>query len=195
MNMIDFENDEKNEYQLYKKERINDTTMKTDSKGSITYEGEYVSLMYQRRLPHPRETIWKEITDPKQLSGWMNTTAIINGRSGGTIDFVNTVSGFHTSGNILVWEPNTVFEHEWHIAPNPNLPQGESHSIIRWEMEQDGNSNTFLTLTHSYLSRSISLRFAPGWHAYLDRLEADLDNKELPNWMHRFAEIKELYSS
>jgi hypothetical protein len=125
----------------------------------------------------------------------MNTKAIINGRSGGTINFVNTVSGFHTLGDILVWQPNKLFEHEWHIAPNPSLPQGESHSIIRWALEQDGDSNTLLTLNHSYLSRLISLRFAPGWHAYLDRLEADLDNKELPNWIHSFAEIKELYSS
>ena len=90
MIMKDFDNDEKNEYQLYKKEKVNDTTMKTDSKGSIAYEGEYVSITYQRRLPHARETIWKEITDPKQLSGWMNTKAIINGRSGGTINFVNS---------------------------------------------------------------------------------------------------------
>jgi len=193
--MKDFENDEKNEYQLYKKERVNDTTMKTDSKGRITYEGEHASLTYQRRLPHPRETIWKEITDPKQLSEWMNTKAIIHGKRGGTIDFVNTVSGFHTSGDILVWEPNQVFEHEWHIAPNPGLPQGEPNSIIRWELEQDGDSDTLLTLTHNRLGKSISLRFAPGWHAYLDRLEANLDDKELPDWMHKFGEVKELYSS
>jgi hypothetical protein len=55
--MKDFDNDEKNEYQLYKKERVNDTTMNTDSKGSITYEGECVLITYQRILPHARETI------------------------------------------------------------------------------------------------------------------------------------------
>lgn len=191
--MKNFENDKKNEYQLSVKEKVNDTTMKTSSIGSITYEGDYAFLTYRRRLPHPKETIWKEITDPKQLYKWMNTEAIINGKSGGVIDFVNTVSGFHTSGTILVWEPNKVLEHEWHIAPNPSLPQGEHHSIIRWELKQDGDS-TLLTLTHNYLSKSISLRFAPGWHAYLDRLEAELDNKDLPDWMHRFGAIKELYS-
>lgn len=193
--MKNFENDKINEYQLSNREQVNDTTIKTNARGRITYEGEYALLTYQRRLPHPKETIWKEITDPAQLFGWMNTNAIINGKNGGTVDFVNIVSGFHTSGNILIWEPNKTFEHEWHIAPNPSLPQGESHSIIRWDLEQDGDSDTLLTLTHRYLSKSISLRFAPGWHAYLDRLEADLDNKELPDWMHRFAEVKEFYSS
>ncbi len=191
--MKNFENDKKNEYQLSVKEKANDTTMKTSSRGSITYEGEYAFLTYRRRLPHSRETIWKEITDPKQLSKWMKTEAIINGKSGGVIDFVNTVSGFHTSGTILVWEPNKALEHEWHIAPNPSLPQGEHHSIIRWELKQDGDS-TLLTLTHNYLSKSISLRFAPVWHAYLDRLEAELDHKDLPDWMHRFGAVKDLYS-
>ena len=192
--MNKFENDEKIELQFSAQKKVNDTTMRINSSGRILYEGEYASLTYQRRLPHPRETIWKEITDPKRLSEWMNTKAIVNGENGGTIDFVNTVSGFHTSGDILVWQPNKVFEHEWHIVPNPSLPQGEPHSIIRWELERDGES-TLLTLTHNYLSKSISLRFAPGWHAYLDRLEAKLDNKELPDWIHRFGEVKDLYSS
>ena len=125
----------------------------------------------------------------------MNTKAVIKGRNGGTIDFVNTVSGFHTSGDILAWEPNKVFEHEWHIAPNSSLPHGESESVIRWDLEQDGDSDTLLTLTHSHLSKSISSRFVLVWHAYLDRLEANLDNEELPDWMHRFGQVKELYSS
>jgi hypothetical protein len=51
----------------------------------------------------------------------MNTKAVIDRRNSGTIDFVNTVSGFHTTGRILVWDPLRVFEHEWHIAPNPSL--------------------------------------------------------------------------
>lgn len=192
--MNNFENGEKFEQQLSSREKINNTAMNKRLSGRITYEDEYATLMYQRRLSVLKEAIWKKITDPTQLSGWMNTKAIINGRNGGTIDFVNTITGFHTSGDILVWEPNKVFEHEWHIAPNPSLPQGEPRSIIRWELEPDGDSGTLLTLTHSHLSKLLSSRFAPGWHVYLDRLEADLDNKELPDWMQRFGEVKELYS-
>jgi uncharacterized protein YndB with AHSA1/START domain len=126
----------------------------------------------------------------------MNTKAVVDGRNGGTIDFVNTVSGFHTTGRILVWDPQHIFEYEWHIAPNPSLPNGEPESVIRWELKQDGDSNnTLLTLTHSRLTKSTSLRFAPGWHAYLDRLEASLNNAVPPDWMQRFTEVKELYPS
>jgi uncharacterized protein YndB with AHSA1/START domain len=167
-----------------------------ETKGTVIIEGEYATLRYERRLSHPREVVWKAITDPKELDGWMNTKAVIDERNGGTIDFVNTVSGFHTTGRILVWSPLRVFEHEWHIAPNPSLPNGEPDAVIRWELDQIRDSNnTLLTLTHSRLVKSISLRFAPGWHAYLDRLEASLNNELQPDWMQRFAAVKELYPS
>jgi hypothetical protein len=84
----------------------------------------------------------------------------------------------------------------WHIALNPSVPDGEPEAIVRCELNQDGNSNnTLLTLTHSRLTKSTSLRFAPGWHAYIDRLEASLNNEAQPDWMQRFAAVKELYSS
>ena len=172
--------------------------MNPESKGTVTIEGEYATLRYEQQLSHPREVVWKAITDPKELAGWMNTKAVIDGRIGGTIDFINTVSGFHTTGRILVWDPLCVFEYEWHIAPNPSLPNGEPEAVIRWELKQNGgdsNNNTLLTLAHSRLTKSTSLLFAPGWHAYLDRLEDSLNNEVPPDWMQRFAEVKELYSS
>jgi uncharacterized protein YndB with AHSA1/START domain len=166
-------------------------------KETVAIEGEYTTLRFERQLSYPSEIIWKAITDPKELVGWMNTNAVIDGRNGGTIDFVNTFSGFHTTGRIFVWNPLRVFEHEWHISPNPSLPNGESESVIRWELKQNSslNTKTLLTLTHSRLTKLTSSWFAPGWHAYLDRLEASLDNEVPPDWMKRFAEVKELYSS
>jgi hypothetical protein len=88
-----------------------------------------------------------------------------------------------------------VFEHEWFIAPNQMFPKGEPESIIRWELKQNGDSDTLLIVTHNHLTKSTALTFAPGWHAYLDRLEAILNNQVPPNWAHRFAEVKGLYST
>jgi uncharacterized protein YndB with AHSA1/START domain len=194
--MKNIEIDEKVERHLSTNEKRGGKTLDPRSKGTVTIEREYATLRYERRLSHPREAAWKAITDPKELTGWMNTKAVVDGRNGGTIDFVNTVSGFHTTGRILVWNPQHIFEYEWHIAPNPSLPNGEPESVIRWELKQDGDSNnTLLTLTHSRLTKSTSLRFAPGWHAYLDRLEASLNNAVPPDWMQRFTEVKELYPS
>src|SRR5215204_7557231 len=194
--MKSIEIDEKVEQHLSTNEKGSDKLLNPESKGIVTIEGANATLMYERRLSYPREVVWKTITDPKELAGWMNTKAVIDRRNGGTIDFVNTVSGFHTTGRILVWDPLRVFEHEWHIAPNPSLPDSEPEAVIRWELKQDGDSNnTLLTLTHRRLTKSTSSRFAPGWHAYLDRLEASLNNEVLPDWMQRFAAVKELYPS
>ena len=192
--MKTIEIDENVERHLSTDEKQSNRPLSPESKGTVTIEGDCATLRYERRLSHPREVIWKAITDPNELAGWFNTKAIINGRNGGTIDFVNTVSGFHTTGRILAWDPQRVFEHEWHIAPNPSLPGGEPKAFIRWELKRDGDSdNTLLTLTYSRLTKSTSLRFAPGTHAYLDRLEASLNNEALPDWMQRFAAVKELY--
>ena len=177
-------------------EKQNFKTLNAESKGTITIEEKYGTLKYERRLSHPREMVWKAITDPKEISGWMsNYKGIIDGYPGGAIDFVNTVSGSHITGDILAWDLHRVFEYEWHISPNKSFPHGEPESVIRWELKQDGHSGTLLTLTHNRLTKSTSLSFAPGWHAYLDRLEANLNNEELPDWMHRLGEVKELYSS
>jgi hypothetical protein len=45
------------------------------------------------------------------------------------------------------------------------------------------------------LTKSTALLLAQGWHAYLDRFEAILNNQVPPDWAHRFAEVKELYPS
>jgi hypothetical protein len=72
------------------------------------------------------------------------------------------------------------------------FPHGELESVIRWELKQDGDSDTLITVTQSRLTKSIVLRLAPGWHAYLDRHEAILNSQVPPVWAHRFAEVKDL---
>ena len=75
------------------------------------------------------------------------------------------------------------------------FPYGELESVIRWDLKQDSDSDTLLIVTHNRLNKSTALSLAPGWHAYLDRLEAILNNELPPEWARRFAEVKELYSA
>ena len=160
--------------------------------GTVTIEGGYATLRYERRLPHPPEAVWKAITDPRELAAWCNTKATIEARTGGRIDFINSPSGFHTTGRILTWDPPRVFEHEWLIDPHAHLPNGEPESVIRWELDPDGGS-TLLTVTHRGLTRGTALGFAPGWHAYLDRLAAHLGGEKLPDWQERYDSVKASY--
>jgi hypothetical protein len=48
---------------------------------------------------------------------------------------------------------------------------------------------TLLTVTYQRLTMNSARGFAPGGHVLLDRLEAQLDGKPLPDWMPRFQEL------
>jgi uncharacterized protein YndB with AHSA1/START domain len=162
------------------------------SYGTVTVEGNYATLRYKRRLFYPREEVWKAITDPDQISAWFTTKAIIEGRKGGTIDFISGPSSMHTTGLILTWDPPHIFEHEWHIDPNSDLPAGEPDSVIRWELVQE-DTYTLLNVTFSRLTKNTALGFAPGTHVFLDRLEAYLNHEVLPEWIERYEAVKRFY--
>ncbi len=82
--------DENEKRRLFPDERPSVKPLNPEQKGTVTVEGGYVTLRYKRQLSCPREEVWKAITDPKELAIWMNTKAVIDGRNGGMIDFVNT---------------------------------------------------------------------------------------------------------
>ena len=169
--------------------------LNNNQNGTVITEGEYATLRFERHLAHPREVVWKAITDPKELAAWFNTKAVIDGRNGGSIDFVSAPAGFHTTGRILVWDPPHVFEHEWHIDPHPQMPNGEPEAVIRWELLREGDSNTVLVVTFSRLNKTTAHGFAPGMHAFLSRLVVHLDHKLLPDWMEQYSAVKAFYPS
>ena len=159
--------------------------------GAVVMEGDKATLVFRRRLAHPPESVWKALTDPTELSNWYMTKAIVDGRKGGTIDFMAGPSRLHATGRILAWEPPAVFEHEWNVAPRPELPSGE-HAVIRWELRRDGDG-TILHLEHRKLNRETALGFAPGTHAFMDRLGAQLGGPPLPNWQERYRQVAGQY--
>jgi uncharacterized protein YndB with AHSA1/START domain len=159
--------------------------------GQVVFEGDKATLIFERRFRHPPEVVWKALTDPAELSGWYMTKAAIDGREGGTVDLTAGPSRLHVTGRILKWDPPRVFEHEWRVAPRPELPAGED-AVIRWELHRDGDG-TKLSLEHRNLNRQTALGFAPGTHAFLDRLAAQLAQQPPPNWQTRYGEVAARY--
>ncbi|MFP2932731.1 SRPBCC family protein [Pyxidicoccus sp. 3LG] len=160
-------------------------------KGEVRIEGGTATLVFQRRLRHPPEAVWAALTDPEQLRQWFMTTAKIDGRPGGSVDMVSGPARFHWTGRILAWEPYRLYEYEWNVAPRAELPTGEQ-SIVRWELAP-ADEGTLLTLTHRQLTKGTALGFAPGTHAFIDRLSAHLDKTPLPDWMRRYGEVQSAY--
>jgi len=82
----------------------------------------------------------------------------------------------------LVWDAIAKPE-----GPVPEMPLGEN-AIFRYELAPE-DSSTLLTVTYRRITKQTASGFLPGLHAFLDRLEAQLDEKPLPDWSARFAEL------
>jgi len=159
--------------------------------GRIVADGEVATLVFRRRLPHPLAAVWRALTDPAHLAKWYMAEAVLDLRPGGSVELHAGVSRLHVKGKILVWEPPKVLEHEWKVAPRAELPSGED-AVIRWELEPDGEG-TVLHLTHRGLHRLTATGFAPGTHAFLDRLDAHLSRQPLPGWQERYQQVAPQY--
>jgi uncharacterized protein YndB with AHSA1/START domain len=157
--------------------------------GFIDVDGGLATLTFKRRLAHPIEEVWAAITDPKQRGDWFGDT-VIDGRPGGTIEMIAEgppVSREQRTitGRILVWDPPHILEHEWN---QPLVEKG----VVRYELAAEADA-TILTFTHRGLSVPNAQGYISGSHAFLDRLAAQLDGTDLPNWQQRFVEVQRTY--
>lgn len=161
--------------------------------GNVEYDGEYATLTFSRWVGQPPEDVWSAITDPEQLQSWYMTRAVVTEGKGGSIDYISGPSHIHATGRILRWDPPHLFEHEWRVEPSPALPSGEE-SVVRWELSPD-REGTRITLIHQRLTRRTATGFAPGTHAFLDRLAAQLNGEPIPEWRGRVEELRKSYPS
>jgi uncharacterized protein YndB with AHSA1/START domain len=161
-------------------------------KGEVSVEGSYATLVFKRVMHHPPELVWEAITDPAELKGWlMCSSARIEGRVGGVIELVSGPAQYHSKGKILAWDPPKLFEYEWKVGPVDEMPMGQD-AVFRYELLRQGDS-TLLTVTYRRITREVAKGFAPGSHVMLDRLEAQVDRRPLPDWMQRFADVRPHY--
>jgi uncharacterized protein YndB with AHSA1/START domain len=161
-------------------------------RGRATFEGETATLKFERLLPHSPEHVWEAITTPEDLREWlMCVEARIDGCVGGTIELVSGPTRYRSTGKILSWDPPRLFEYEWKVAPLPEMPNGED-AIFRYELVPEDRA-TRLYVTYRKITRRTAPGFLPGLHAFLDRLEAQLGGRPLPDWTTRFAELRSEY--
>ena len=161
-------------------------------RGTLVEDGEYATLTFQRVYQHAPEHVWDAIATPEGLREWlMCTHAVIEGHVGGQIELVSGPAGYHSTGKIIAWEPPRVLEYEWNVGPVPEMPCGEN-AIFRYELTPDGDS-THVLVTYRRITKRTARGFLPGLHTILDRLEAQLDGRALPDWIQRFTELMTEY--
>jgi uncharacterized protein YndB with AHSA1/START domain len=161
-------------------------------RGARIDSGGFATLTFRRIYRHRPERVWDAIATPEGLREWlMCSHALIEGHVGGRIELVSGPAPYHSTGRILVWDPPRVLEYEWNVPPVPEMPNGE-HAVFRYELTPEEDATRVL-VTYRRLTHPTAGGFLPGLHAFLDRLEAQLDAHALPDWMQRFEQLRAEY--
>jgi len=120
-------------------------------------------LRFERTLEHPREQVWRAVTEPEQLAHWFPTTIEGERRPGARLRF-----GFPDErwpafeGEMLAFEPPSLMQIRW------------GGDVVRIELAELGRERTALTLLVTLDELGKAARDGTGWHRCLDALAAEL---------------------
>jgi uncharacterized protein YndB with AHSA1/START domain len=119
-------------------------------------------LRFIRKLPYPKEKVWRAITEPEQLTQWFPTTIEGERVAGARLRFTfPDGEAPPMEGEMLSFEPDSFMEFRW----GPDILRLELRAV------EDG---TELTLLDTLEERGKAARDGAGWHACLAALEAAL---------------------
>jgi uncharacterized protein YndB with AHSA1/START domain len=131
-------------------------------------------LRFERVLRHPTELVWAALTDLDELLRWHPSPFELDGRVGGTVNFLAPEGKAFGSGRVTAYEPPRLLAYSW----------GEDH--LRWEIEPEGD-DTRIVLTHTFDDRQKAARDAAGWDLCLTALASSLSGEDVPPPTGEFA--------
>jgi uncharacterized protein YndB with AHSA1/START domain len=143
-------------------------------------------LRFTRRLAHPREKVWRAVTEPEHLAVWYPQQIVGERRAGAPLRFVSSTGGDGGDGGdgfdglMMVFDPPSVLEFTW------------GADLLRIELEADG-PGTLLTLTDTFDDLGKAARDAAGWHECLGRLAGELDGTPPPAWGQSWRQLHRVY--
>lgn len=163
--------------------------------GRVVPEGEHegagVRLEFRRTYPDPVEEVWAAVTESDRTARWIGTWTGSPG-TGSTVQF--TMTGEDGAGpepvQIVECEPPHRLVVDWSVPGQP-----------RWRVEVTLGPNdtaegtgTSLLFVHRLATADEVTDVAAGWHYYLDRLAAALDDRPGPEWDDVVADLTRLYA-
>ena len=113
------------------------------------------ALIFERRLPHSVERVWRAVSDPDELERWFVARPERTPKHGEQWEAMGE------PGEIVECEPPTLLAWTW---------GGER---FRFELRPQGDG-CLLTFTHVFDDRALGAQHAAGWETYFARLDAHL---------------------
>src|SRR5438093_3345012 len=107
-------------------DRIQVTTPHSSRAGTLTFEGDYATISFERRIRHPIQVVWAALTESEHLARWYMTRARLDARQGGSIDYWSGPAQYHMTGKILTWQPPSVLQQEMNCVTRHVIPNGDN---------------------------------------------------------------------
>lgn len=142
----------------------------TSPLGAVVRDDQGMRLEFVRTFPDPIERVWAALTDPDELAAWFGTWR--GDPSTGTIE-IAPIEGdgeFQSAELVECDEPRRVAV----VLPSPDGAWPLSIELS----EADGV--TTLVFVHRLAEPYDATSIGPGWHYYLDRLDAAVHGAPLP---------------
>jgi uncharacterized protein YndB with AHSA1/START domain len=147
-----------------------DVHVNDQADGMLGQSGDQWEVGFVRRLPHPREKVWRALTEPGDRDTWFPQRIEIDGDwvAGAQLRFVSDVMPeANFDGELLVYDPPRTLEMRW------------GTDVLRFDLAADGDQ-TILTLVDTLTDRGTAARTAAGWHTCLDTLGCTLAGQPQP---------------
>ena len=158
--------------------------MSASELGRLRDDAERCAVRFERLYDFTPEQLWRALTDPDQLRGWLGHVRSLDLRADGEVRL--DVDEDEVAGRVLSVDPGRVLEYTWTYP-------GEPESVVRFELFPREHG-TLLVLDHRRLDREAGVAYGAGWHAHLDLLDSVLRGGEL-DFMPRYLELRPAYEA
>lgn len=125
------------------------------------------AVRFERTYPHPRERVWRAVTDPAELPAWFPSQVEYEPRVGAPIRFTGDPYAADTAGTVLAWDPPHRFAFTW--------GDGEVHLTL-----EDVDGGCRLVLVDVLDDPESAAQHAAGWHMCLDQVPPLLEGAATP---------------
>jgi uncharacterized protein YndB with AHSA1/START domain len=141
-----------------------------DEYGTCERKGDVSVLRFRRRLSHPRDKVWRALTEDEHLEAWFPTTMEGARAPGAALRFsFRRSEGAPFDGQMLEFAPPSVMELRW------------ADDVLRFELAPDADGHgCVLDLTVTFPEHGKGDRDAAGWHVCLEQLGHVVDGSALP---------------
>jgi uncharacterized protein YndB with AHSA1/START domain len=138
-------------------------------------------VVFEQWFEASRERVWRALTDPDELAGWL-APAEIDMRVGGSV--VLRFEDGDERGTITELREPEVIAYTWN--------EGETDSLVRFELEPD-DGGTRLILRHTFEAEVDLSSFGGGWHQHLEQLIAQVAGMPIAWDTNRYRKLQSEY--